>query len=151
MFDIKKFSVAEVHRIVGSMSLDITMLSWCRPYLKLDSALGEAPYWEEASNELRFVGTIKRRLHRVNLNEGPSSHTVKDLDISVGSRADIEEDDKHLVFGGKRGYGKMNRKTDEYQMIKKYWDGKIIRGRKKRDTVGTMEPLKQEEGIGLEQ
>ena len=93
-----------------------------QPYLKVDCSLGESPFWEEAHNQLRFVDIIKQQLHFLDLSKGPSSHRVKEVDISIGHTAEIEGDDEHFVFGGKHGFGKMNRETAEYQMIKKYWE-----------------------------
>lgn len=75
---------------------------------------------------------IKQKLHRVDIGKGPSSLTTKDLDISIGSTADIEGDDKHFIFGGKHGFGKMSRETAEYQMIKYYWEGETDRSEKER-------------------
>ncbi|KAK7708706.1 rRNA-processing protein cgr1 [Botryosphaeria dothidea] len=97
------------------------------PYLKIDCGLGEGPFWEEATNTLRFVDVIKQKIHTIDLNKGPSSHkTLFDLDISIGVTTDIEGDDDHLFFGGKHGYGIINRHTSKYKYIKKYWSGKEI-------------------------
>ena len=73
---------------------------------------------------MRFVDIVKQRVHLIDLNKGPSSHTYKTLDISIGTTADIEGEDEHsFIFGGKHGFGKMNRQTGEYSMVRKYWDG----------------------------
>ena len=47
-----------------------------QPYLRIDCGLGEGPHWEEASNTLRFVDIVKRKVHTVDLNKGSSSHHV---------------------------------------------------------------------------
>lgn len=46
--------------------------------------MGEGPYYEEATGELRFVDIIKKEIHSVNLAEGPNSHKVTKLEHSVG-------------------------------------------------------------------
>ncbi|KAF2729152.1 hypothetical protein EJ04DRAFT_447873 [Polyplosphaeria fusca] len=93
------------------------------PWLKLNCSLGEAPFWEEKTNTLRFLDVEKCIIHSVDLNVGPSSHkVVKQLDISMGCTADIEGNDDEFVFGGKYGYGVCNRTTGEYRWIKKVWD-----------------------------
>jgi len=51
----------------------------------LNCSLGEGPFWEEDTNTLRFLDVEKQKVHRVDLNVGPSSHkVVKDFDISIG-------------------------------------------------------------------
>lgn len=46
--------------------------------------------------------------------------------------ADIEGDDEHLFFGGKHGYGILNRRTAKYKYIKKYWsDKEVAEGKEK--------------------
>jgi len=59
-------------------------LTISQPWLKLNCSLGECPFWEDDTNSLRFVDVEKLKVHRVDLNVGPSSHKViKDFDISV--------------------------------------------------------------------
>ncbi|KAF2837077.1 hypothetical protein M501DRAFT_986877 [Patellaria atrata CBS 101060] len=92
------------------------------PWLDVKCELGEGPFWEEATNTLRWIDIVTKHIHTVDLNEGPSSHkSVAQLDISIGSTADIEGNDDEFVFGGKHGYGIFNRKTGEYRYIKKVW------------------------------
>ncbi|KAK5130370.1 hypothetical protein LTR08_002162 [Meristemomyces frigidus] len=91
------------------------------PYLDLQCGLGEAPFWEKDRNTLRFVDIVKKKLHFVDIKKGPSSHKQWDLDFNIGTTADIEGNDKEFVFGGKSGYGIMNRETKESRWIKKMW------------------------------
>lgn len=79
------------------------------PYLHLSCGLGEGPFWEKDRNVLRFVDIVKKKLHTVDLSQGPSSHKQWDLDFSIGTTADIEGNDKEFLFGGKSGYGVFNR------------------------------------------
>jgi sugar lactone lactonase YvrE len=71
------------------------------------------------------VDIVKQEIHVVDLNQGPSSHSVHSLDISIGTTADIEGDNDHYVFGGKHGYGKLNRHTAQYRYLKRYWEGEV--------------------------
>ncbi|KAL1305220.1 hypothetical protein AAFC00_002138 [Neodothiora populina] len=100
------------------------------PWLKTDCGLGEAPFWDKESNTLRFFDIIKQKMHTVDLNIGPSSHKVFDLPISVGTTANIEGNDDEFVFGGKSGYGIMNKKTAEWRYIKKMWDTEEVQQNK---------------------
>lgn len=49
--------------------------------------MGEGPYYEETTGELRFVDIIKKEIHTVSLEQGPNSHKVTKLDYSVGYAA----------------------------------------------------------------
>ena len=92
MGEIKKYTVTE-------------------PYLDIKCALGEGPFWEKDRNSLRFVDIKDKKLHTVDLSSGPSSHKVIDLDFSIAHTADIEGNDEEIIFGGKLGYGILNRES----------------------------------------
>lgn len=47
-----------------------------QPYLILDCDMGEAPFFEEDINTLRFLDIHKQHVHTVNLTKGPSSHRL---------------------------------------------------------------------------
>ncbi|KAF1842250.1 SGL-domain-containing protein [Cucurbitaria berberidis CBS 394.84] len=93
------------------------------PWLKLNCSLGEGPFWEEETNTIRFLDVEKCKVHRVNVDEGPSSHKViKDYSgVSMGCTADIEGNDKEFIFAGKYGYGIANKESGDYRWIKKVW------------------------------
>ena len=59
------------------------------PYINLHCGLAEGPYYEKQTNSLRFVDIKKKRLHTVNLAEGPSSVKTIQLDVPIGVTADI--------------------------------------------------------------
>jgi sugar lactone lactonase YvrE len=44
-------------------------------------------------------------------------------DISVGTTADIDGNNEEFAFAGKHGFSVMNRKTGEWEYVKKYWGG----------------------------
>lgn len=91
------------------------------PYLDLQCGLGEAPFWDEKTNTLRLVDIVKKQLHVVELDKGPESLRTHQLDISVGTTANIEGNDDEFIFGGKAGYGIMNKRTAEWRYIKEMW------------------------------
>lgn len=63
---------------------------------------------------------IKQKLHRLDLEKGPSSLQTWDLDTSIGTTADIEGSADEFIFGGKLGYGIFDQKTGTQRYIKKY-------------------------------
>ncbi|TKA69514.1 hypothetical protein B0A55_08391 [Friedmanniomyces simplex] len=101
---------------------DIKKYKIIEPYLDLHGRLLEAPFWEKDRNTFRFVDIVKRKLHLVDPTVGPSSHKEHDLDFSIGTTADIEGNDAEFIFGGKRGYGIMNRETGQSRWVKDMWD-----------------------------
>lgn len=101
---------------------DIKTYKVTESYINLNCSLGEAPFWEKSRDSLRFVDVVKKKLHTINLSEGPASHKEFDLAESIGCTADIEGNDNEFLFGGKRGYGIMNRDTGETRYIKMMWN-----------------------------
>ncbi len=85
------------------------------------TALGEAPFWEKSRDSLRFVDIVKKKLHTINLSQGPSSHKQFDLDFSIATTADIEGNDDEFIFGGKLGYGLFHRETGDVYWLRRMW------------------------------
>lgn len=100
---------------------DIKRYKITEPYLDLQMGLGEAPFHDKTNNTLRWVDIVKKHIHTVDLAKGPSSHKQIELPISIGTTANIEGNDEEFVFGGKAGYGVMNKKTAEWRYIRKMW------------------------------
>lgn len=100
---------------------EIKKYSITEPYLNLNCSLGEGPFWDRTRNQLRFVDIVKKKLHTVNLSDGPASHKQWDLDFSIATTADIEGNDDEFVFGGKFGYGVMNKDSGEVRWIRRMW------------------------------
>ena len=100
------------------------------PYLDIHCGLGEAPFWDKSTNTLRFVDIVKKHLHTINLDKGVSSHKQTELPISIGTTANIKGNEEEFVFGGKAGYGIMNKKTEEWRYIKKFWTGDEVKNEK---------------------
>lgn len=127
-----------------------------QPYLKIDCGLGEAPFWERSSHQLRFVDIIKQKLHVIDLNQGPSSLKSVDLDVPVGwvldsclayriilicspahlkgyrTTADIEGIDGEIIVGAKHGYALLDIKTGKHEYIKRLWDESDGPGKEER-------------------
>ncbi|PVI00736.1 hypothetical protein DM02DRAFT_526409 [Periconia macrospinosa] len=91
------------------------------PWLKLSCSLGEAPFYEEATNTLRFLDVEQRKIHSVSLTSPTTHKIIAETADSMGSTADIEGNTTEFIFGGKYGYGICNRNTGAYRWIKKVW------------------------------
>ncbi|KAI2642516.1 SMP-30/Gluconolaconase/LRE-like region-domain-containing protein [Xylaria nigripes] len=92
------------------------------PYLQLHCTLGEGPYYEVATNSLRFVDIKKHRVHWVNLDEGPGSVTTVQLDVPVSVTADIEGVDprERILVGVKYGIAVLDRRTGQYEYVARF-------------------------------
>jgi len=53
-------------------------------YIEAKNGLGEGPFWEQHSNVLRWVDIVKKKIHTVDLNKGPSSHKVLAENVAAG-------------------------------------------------------------------
>ena len=101
---------------------DIKTYKITEPYLDLQCGLGEAPFWERSRDSLRFVDIVKKKLHTVSLSDAPASHEQIDLDNCIACTADIEGNDGEFIFGGKKGYGIMDRDTGKVRDLKMMWN-----------------------------
>ncbi|KAH7393287.1 hypothetical protein BKA64DRAFT_644041 [Cadophora sp. MPI-SDFR-AT-0126] len=111
------------------------------PYLDLHCSLGEGPYYEEATNRLRFVDIIKRQLHTVDLSIGPKSLKTLQFDMPVGVTADIESVDsrKKILIGGKSGVYILDRETGKYDLLKRFFDSEE-KDERLRSNDGAIDP-----------
>jgi sugar lactone lactonase YvrE len=94
------------------------------PWLNIHCGLGEGPYYEAATNTLRFVDIINKKLHTVGVAEGPRSLKTLDLGMPVGVTADIEgvDSSKTILVGGKSGVYLLERETGKLKLLKKFYD-----------------------------
>lgn len=92
------------------------------PYLHIRCALGEGPFYEATTNSLRFVDIKKKRIHWVNLDEGPASVTTVQLDTPVTVTSDIEGVDprERILIGVKYGVAVLDRKTGQYEYVARF-------------------------------
>ncbi|KAI1500445.1 regucalcin [Biscogniauxia marginata] len=91
-------------------------------YLNPHCGLGEGPYYEAATNSLRFVDIKKHRVHSVNLDQGPQSLSTIQLDTPVGVTADVEGVDPRdkILIGAKYGIAVLDRKTGTYEYVARF-------------------------------
>ncbi|KAK0630811.1 regucalcin [Bombardia bombarda] len=111
--------------MASSAQTDLQEWQVTEPYVDLHCQLGEGPYFEKATNTLRFVDIKQKRIHTVSLREGPDSLKTLQLDVAATVTADVEgynPQDKLLV-GIKYGLALLDRKTGKYEYLTKFADG----------------------------
>jgi sugar lactone lactonase YvrE len=94
------------------------------PWLDLHCELGEGPYYEPATNTLRFVDIKRKQLHTVHLAQGPKSLKTLQLEMPVGVTADIEGVDpqEKVLVAGKSGIYILERKIGRVELLKRFYD-----------------------------
>lgn len=109
------------------------------PYIDLHALLGEGPHYEPASNTLRFVDIINKRLHTVDLVEGPSSLKTLQFDTPITVTADIEGQDpqEKLLVGAKYGLAMLDRKAGKYEYLE---GARFEEGDRTRSNDGEVDP-----------
>lgn len=105
-------------------SKDIQHWSTGAPWIDLHCALGEGPYYEPATDTLRFVDIIKKQLHTVSLRQGPDSLSTQTFPEAVAVTADIEGVDpqEKILVGVKQGIAVLDRKSGTYEYVSRYAD-----------------------------
>ncbi|KAM0717292.1 hypothetical protein Q7P37_007144 [Cladosporium fusiforme] len=103
------------------MANEVKKYTITQPWLTTSCGLGEAPFWEQRTNTLRFVDIINKKLFFVSVADGQPTLREHQLEYSIGTTADIEGNDDEIIFGGKLGYGIFTRSTAEVRWIKKFW------------------------------
>ncbi|KAK4200489.1 hypothetical protein QBC40DRAFT_326800 [Triangularia verruculosa] len=90
------------------------------PYLNLHCGLGEGPYYEPATQTVRFVDIKNKKLHTVSIND-PTDLTTLTFNEPVTVTADVEGLDPtdKILIGAKQGLAILDRKTGEYLYISK--------------------------------
>lgn len=114
------------------------------PYLDLHCQLGEGPYFEKATNSLRFVDIKNKEIHTVSLTEGPGSLKTLKLDVAPTVTANIEgldHQDKILV-GLKYGLALLDRKTGRYEYLTRFAtdDAEAKAAERTRSNDGAVDP-----------
>lgn len=112
------------------------------PYLNLHSRLGEGPYYEKATNTLRWVDIIGQRVHTVSLAEGPGSVTTIQLDTPVTVTADVEGHDpqEKILIGVKYGIALLDRKAGKYEYLAKFASADGQENERLRSNDGAVDP-----------
>lgn len=116
--------------MASSLPSDIQTWEVKEPYLKLHCKLGEGPYYERATNTLRFVDIIQKRLHTISLEQGKApedSLVTQQLDTPISVTADIAGVDPRdkILIGAKYGMAVLDRKAahdqkDAYEYVAKF-------------------------------
>lgn len=111
-----------------------------KPYVEIHCSLGEGPHYEKATNTLRFLDIIQKRIHTVSLSEGPDSLKTIQLDSPVGVTVDIEGVDpqEKLLVAVKYGIAILDRKTGKYEYLTKLVDGED--NQRLRSNDGAVDP-----------
>jgi hypothetical protein len=65
---------------------------------------------------------VGKKLHIVDLSQGPSSLRTIDTGMSIGVTADIDGLDEVILAGAKDGITKFNVKTARHEYIAKFWN-----------------------------
>ncbi|KAI5803799.1 hypothetical protein EDC01DRAFT_611716 [Geopyxis carbonaria] len=110
-----------------------------KPYLKLQCSLGEGPFYEEDTGVLRFVDIVKKEIHTVNVQKGPKSHKVVQLDDSVGSVSIIDSQFGEYIVGAKYGFAIFNKEKSSLRYIKKIYEDDEIMAEKMRFNDGAVD------------
>lgn len=112
------------------------------PYLNIHCRLGEGPYYEKATNTLRWVDIMAHRVHTVSLTEGPESVKTLQLDSPVGVTADVEGSDPQdqLLVGLKYGLALLDRKTGKYEYISRFASADGQDNKRLRANDGAVDP-----------
>jgi len=105
---------------------NVKTLGTAEVYLPLSCGLGEGPFYEEGTGELRFLDIMKKEIHSVNLEKGPSSHRAITLEDSVGVTADIESSTDEYIVAAKQGFAIFNKKTGLRYVKKTYEDDSVM-------------------------
>ncbi|KAH7329379.1 hypothetical protein B0I35DRAFT_473988 [Stachybotrys elegans] len=92
------------------------------PWIHINSSLGEGPFFEKATNTVRFVDIPQKKLHTVSLTEGVSSLHTLEFDVPVTVTCDIEGVDPKdkILVGLKHGLATVDRKTGAYEMVSEF-------------------------------
>lgn len=93
-----------------------------KPWLEMHCQLGEGPFYEKTTKTVRFVDIIKKQVHTVSLAEGFSSLKTIQLDICptvTANIAGVDPQDK-ILLGVKYGVAVLDRKTGEYEILKRF-------------------------------
>lgn len=112
------------------------------PYLNIHCKLGEGPYYEKATNTLRWVDIINQRVHTVSLTDGPESVRTIQLDTPVGVTADVEGVDpqEKILVGIKYGIALLDRKTGKYEYIARFSSADGQDNERLRSNDGAVDP-----------
>lgn len=101
---------------------DIQQWHVTEPYVDLHCGLGEGPYYEKATQTLRFVDIKKKRIHTVSVTDGPASLTTLQLDERPTVTANVAglDPQQKLLVGLKYGIALLDRPTGRYEYLARF-------------------------------
>ncbi|TVY79293.1 Regucalcin [Fusarium oxysporum f. sp. cubense] len=104
------------------MSANIQQWTVEKPWLETHCLLGEGPFYEESTGNLRFVDIRNKRLHYVKMAEGPSSLKTIQLDVCPTVTANIAGVDpqERIAIGVKYGLAVLDVKKETYELIQPF-------------------------------
>jgi sugar lactone lactonase YvrE len=104
------------------MSANIQQWTVEKPWLETHCLLGEGPFYEESTGNLRFVDIRNKRLHYVKVAEGPSSLKTIQLDVCPTVTANIAGVDpqERIAIGVKYGLAVLDVKKETYELIQPF-------------------------------
>ncbi|CAJ2506408.1 Uu.00g005380.m01.CDS01 [Anthostomella pinea] len=110
------------------------------PYVHPHCGLGEGPYYEAATNSVRFVDIKKQRVHAVSLDAGPGSLITIQLDTPVSVTADIAGIDPRdrILIGAKYGIAVLDRRAGTYEYVARFASG--VDNERLRGNDGAVDP-----------
>ncbi|RKU48021.1 hypothetical protein DL546_007188 [Coniochaeta pulveracea] len=113
-----------------------------KPWLDIHCKLGEGPFFEKATNTLRFVDIINKKLHTVSLTDGPGSLRTQSFPEAVTVTANIEGVDprEKILVGVKQGIAVLDRKTGQYEYVTKFEEAGDAYGERIRSNDGATDP-----------
>jgi sugar lactone lactonase YvrE len=110
------------------------------PYLDMQCGLGEGPYYEPATDTLRFVDIKKKQLHTVSVADGPASLKTLQFEEAVTVTADVDGRDpsRTILIGAKQGLALLDLATGKYDYLTKFPEEKPERI---RSNDGGVDPM----------
>lgn len=101
---------------------DIQQWHVTEPYVDLHCGLGEGPYYEKATQTLRFVDIKGKRIHTVSVTDGPASLTTLQLDERPTVTANVAglDPQQKLLVGLKYGIALLDRPTGRYEYLARF-------------------------------
>lgn len=96
------------------------------PWLDLQCALGEGPFYEQETNSLRLVDIKKKQILTVSAADNGDASSLKtiQLDTCPTVTVDIEgvSPQDRIVIGVKHGLAVLDRQTGTYEMLAEFSD-----------------------------
>ena len=101
---------------MASNSIERIVIS--EPFLKVNTVLGEGPFYRQEDDTLHFVDIKAKLMHCVPLSGSKPPKALK-VDDSLGVACLIENDDKHYIVAAKRGFGLVDQETGKLTYLAK--------------------------------